>query len=79
MQSNPNYAEKTTAAPVVSEEDTAKAVENALDLVGKTAQLTALMQEDVSFVECSEGERASILMLNRYYKVMNERAAKGSS
>lgn len=38
-----------------------KAVTEALEIVGKAAQLTALLQEDSSFVECSEGQRASML------------------
>ena len=47
-------------------------------LVGKASQLTLLMQEDSSFVECNEGRRASIMDVYRKYKLMNENADKGS-
>lgn len=68
MQSNPTYAEaKVEAAPAMSEEDVAKVVEDAMTLCAKSAVLTALMKEDTSFVECSEGERASMLMVSRNY------------
>lgn len=79
MESNPNYAEKVTAAPQVSEEDIDKAVTDAMDIVGKAAQLAALMQEDASFVECSDAERASMNMVCRNYKLMNDVAQTGSA
>ena len=79
MESNPSYADKTSAAPQVSEEDMDKAVSDAMDIVGKAAQLSALMQEDASFVECSEAERASMNQVCRQYKLMNDVAQSGSA
>lgn len=65
MDSNPNYAGKVSVKSAVSEEDVAKSVADTLMLVGKAAQLALLMQEDQSFVECTEGQRASIMDIYR--------------
>mgnify|MGYP007045541702 CR=1 FL=1 len=37
------------------------------------------MKEDASIGECTEGQRASMIEVNRMYKLMNDNAAKGSS
>ena len=79
MKSNPGYDKKNVATPAVSEEDVAKSVTDALEIMAKAAQLTALMQENSYFVECTEGQRASIIELSRIYRMMNDNAANGSA
>ena len=74
MESNPNYDKKNSVKPEASEEDISKVVASTLDIMAKGAQLTALMQEDAYFVECTEGQRASIMDVFRKYKLMNENA-----
>lgn len=79
MDSNPNYDKKVSVKAEASEEDIAKVVASTLDIVGKGVQLTALMQEDAYFVECTEAQRASIMEVSRKYKLMNDVAQKGSA
>jgi hypothetical protein len=80
MESNPGYDKKNVAKPAaVSEEDMTKSVSDALEMAAKATQLVALMQEDAYYVECTEGQRASIIELSRIYSLMNDVASKGSA
>ena len=62
MESNPNYDNKEVA-PKISEADVMRAVSGGLALVGRVAGLNALINEDESFVECSDAQRASLAFL----------------
>ena len=77
MESNPNYNQKDKAAEITAE-NVRDAVRSSLALVGNVASLSALIDEDASFVECSDAERASLLSVNRIYSQMAEAAAEGS-
>lgn len=66
MESNPNY-DKKESAPEITAENVRDAVRSSLALVGNVASLSALIDEDASFVECSDAERASLLSVNRIY------------
>ncbi len=78
MESNPNF-EKKDDAPKISQDDVRDAVRSSLSLVGNVARLSALIEEDASFVECSDAERASLSSVTRIFNQMTESAQEGSS
>ena len=52
MESNTNWDQK--AAPALNEEDMRAAVTDSLTLLGQALSLNGLINEDSSFVECSD-------------------------
>ena len=78
MESNPNYMNKKDAPPPLGEADMEKACVDSLALVGQVTALSALVSEDVSLLESSEAERASLAAVADLYNSMVAEAAKGS-
>lgn len=75
MESNPNYDKKT---PAISEKDLQNAVFESLKSVGQVTSLNALIQEDASFVECSDAERAALASVLATITKMQQSASEGS-